>query len=160
MQIPLSTHPWIYAFVCGLPTLISAAITLLFIKTETSKRAAWCDHFYSANLPLFVALVGFLLAVGMSWLVDQSYIPEFARLAKASIPWFIALWDIVFGYLSFFGFAMFYDAYRLDDRSTAEFLKLMPVLYRQLIPVIGISLSICSIVSLTIGALAVLAGIK
>ncbi len=152
MLFPLH-HPWLFVLLSPLPAIVCLVIdTATTKKVEKSRLPAWCNHLYSACLPVFVGAVGLAVATILSLLMEQQQSPRIAELTCLYASWFVAFWDLIFSFLSLFSFAMFFDAYKVWQSTEFEFMKKkMPELFVQLIPTVVWSMLASSGLTIIVG---------
>jgi len=110
MPKQMAAHPWIFGGLLGIPFCLHTVVILLLFALPQSRSLseiphwAWLAAF--VPMPLLSGAVGLGVAYGLVWVLDwlkRSFSGSLGNLYAAS---FIAAWNVVFGYLNFFSFAM------------------------------------------------------
>jgi len=138
MSLPIFEHPWLFVLLAIAPSIACSLIDKFSsVKVANAELPEWCRKCYEALLPVFVGVVGLLIATLLVFLMDQHQNQVVADLAHKYAFWFVGFWDLSFSLLSLFCFAMFYDAFRVSQSNESEFVrKNLPDLAFQLVPAV------------------------
>lgn len=106
----ISTYPWLFAGLSGLPTCLVAVVIAYLIIFGTaaapSQLPAWVYYASYLCLLVLVAVVGFVVAYCLSLLIAWRYWPLPEPWTRACLIVFTVIWSIVFSCLSLLGFFM------------------------------------------------------
>lgn len=106
----ISTHPWLFAGLSGLPVCLIAVVEAYLIisgmAVPPSQLPAWVWYVSLLYFLALVAVIGFVVAYCLSFLIAWRYWPLSEPWTYACLIIFTVTWNIVFSSLSWFGFHM------------------------------------------------------
>jgi hypothetical protein len=108
----IKTYPWLFAGLSALPSCLLIAMFMWLIifgkRVDIGQSAIpdWAWFAACASLPVFVSITGFTLAYCLSFLIERYSWLTTSHLTRAYLFLFALIWNVVFGFLSFFVFAM------------------------------------------------------
>lgn len=125
MMTMLSNHPFVFSVLVWLQLLLSLVETMrsIFRSHPQGRLPQWGYFVYNLLSPALVILINIPIAWVVCCTLDNASVIE---PIKSIMPWFIFFWVVSFSYLNLFAFAMFFDAFKLRDKTGNEMLKTIP----------------------------------